>query len=390
MYPTISEFLKSFGINIPLPIQTFGFFVALAFLFAAYFLMKELKRKTEEGLLQVQRKKVIENKPVSLTDYIINVVVGFLLGFKFVYAIFNYAAFAENPQEVILSGIGSIPGGLAIAALALYLKYDEAKKLKSKTPKEVWVEVQPYELVSNITLLAAVFGLLGAKIFHNLENMDEFLRDPVDALISFSGLTFYGGLIVAAIAIIYYGKKNGIPALHLCDAAAPSLMLSYGIGRIGCHASGDGDWGIVNTVAKPDFLSFLPDWMWAFKYPHNVNQDGVPIPGCEGKYCYELPEAVWPTPFYEAILGILLFIFLWNIRKCITIPGMLFSIYLVINGVERFFIEKIRVNTEYHIFGMGITQAEIISSFMILLGLFGIFYFRQQHKNKTHEQSTES
>src|SRR5690554_2053085 len=107
MYPTISEFLKSFGINIPLPIQTFGFFVALAFLIAAYFLMKELQRKTEEGLIQVQRKKVIENKPVTITDYIINVVVGFILGFKFVYAFLNYSTFADNPQEVILSGVGS-------------------------------------------------------------------------------------------------------------------------------------------------------------------------------------------------------------------------------------------------------------------------------------------
>jgi len=387
MYPTISEFLKTFGINLPLPIQTFGFFVALAFLFAAYTLGLELKRKTNEGLLIPIKKKVIENKPIVWWDYLLNIVGGFFIGYKLVFAFLNYTYFANNPQEVILSWTGSLPGGLLFAALALYFKYVEAKKIKGKTPKETWVEVQPYELVSNITLLAALFGLLGAKIFHNLENIDEFLRDPVDALISFSGLTFYGGLIVAAYAIIRYTSKNGIHPKHIIDAAAPALMLSYGIGRIGCHASGDGDWGIVNTHPKPDFLNFLPDWMWAFKYPHNVNQDGVPIPGCEGKYCYELAEAVWPTPFYEAILGIVLFFVLWSIRKRIKIPGLLFSIYLVINGLERFFIEKIRVNTEYHIAGMGITQAEIISSCLIIAGIAGIIILTRKKKDLGHGQS---
>ncbi|MFN4123638.1 MAG: prolipoprotein diacylglyceryl transferase [Flavobacteriales bacterium] len=384
MYPTISEFLKSFGINLPLPIQTFGFFVALAFLFAAYTLGLELKRKTNEGLLIPQKKKVIENKPITWYDYAINAGIGFLLGFKLVFAFLNYSYFASNPQEVILSGMGSIPGGIGLAAILVYLKYREAQQLKGKTPKEKWVEVQPYELVSNITLIAALFGLLGAKVFHNLENIDEFFQDPIDALLSFSGLTFYGGLIVAAVAVIRYGKKNGIPPLHIADAAAPGLMLAYGIGRIGCHASGDGDWGIVNSHPKPDFLGFLPDWMWSFKYPHNVNQDGVPIPGCEGRYCFELPEAVWPTPFYEAIMGITLFFILWSIRKRIHIPGLLFSIYLLINGMERFFIEKIRVNTEYNIFGMGITQAEIISMSLILIGVAGIIYLIRVNKVKSN------
>ena len=390
MYPTISEFLKSFGINLPLPIQTFGFFVALAFLFAAYTLGLELKRKTADGLLIPHKKKIIENKPVTWYDYAVNAGAGFLIGFKLVFAFLNYSYFADNPQDVILSGMGSVPGGIGLAAILVYLKYREAQQLKGKTPKEKWVEIQPYEHVSNITLIAALFGLLGAKVFHNLENIDEFLRDPVDALLSFSGLTFYGGLIVAAFVVIRYGKKNGIAPLHMADATAPSLMLSYGIGRIGCHASGDGDWGIVNTHPKPDFLSFLPDWMWAFKYPHNVNQDGIPIPGCEGKYCFELAEAVWPTPFYEAIMGIGLFFVIWSFRKRIQIPGLLFSIYLVINGLERFFIEKIRVNTEYNVFGMGITQAEIISTSLILIGLAGIIILTRKNKTKSNGAINES
>jgi prolipoprotein diacylglyceryltransferase len=148
--------------------------------------------------------------------------------------------------------------------------------------------------------------------------------------------------------------------------------------------SGDGDWGIVNSNPKPNWMSFLPDWMWAFKFPHNVNNDGIPIPGCVGRWCHELPEAVYPTSFYETIMAIILFGVLWAIRKRITTPGLLFSIYLILNGAERFLIESIRVNTQYHILGLGITQAQIISSSLIILGIVGIWFTRNSNKNKFH------
>jgi len=69
---------------------------------------------------------------------------------------------------------------------------------------------------------------------------------------------------------------------------------------------------------------------------------------------------------------LLIFSFLWAIRKKIRVPGILFCIYLGLNGVERFFIEKIRINTEYDILG-GITQAEIISSCLVLIAVLGIY-----------------
>ena len=59
-------------------------------------------------------------------------------------------------------------------------------------------------------------------------------------------------------------------------------------------------------------------------------------------------------------------------------PGALFSLYLVLNGFERFWIEKIRVNTQYHVAGIGITQAEIISTLLFALGLWGMFYFSKK------------
>lgn len=379
MYPTISDLFKDlFGFGLPLPIQTFGFFVALGVILAAYFLSKELKRREKEGLVKPITQKTLKGAPLSTADILVALFFGFVLGYKLLYILMDYSLFMENPQKFILSTEGSIVGGLLGAVLSFYLKYREVNK--EKLPEPVWVEeeVHPYQLVGNMAMIAAFTGLIGAKIFHNLENMDEFLQDPVGALLSFSGLTFYGGLIFGAISVIYYARKNGIPALQIIDAAAPSLMLSYGIGRMGCHLSGDGDWGIPNLAPKPDWLSFLPDWAWAYNYPHNVINEGVPIANCIGKHCMMLPQPVFPTALYEVVASVLLFLVLWSLRTKFTKGGVLFSLYLLLNGVERLFIEQIRVNTKYHIAGYEITQAEIISSVLILIGGIGIVYFSKR------------
>ena len=185
----------------------------------------------------------------------------------------------------------------------------------------------------------------------------------------------YGGLIVGAATVIFYAKKNGIAPVHIIDATAPSLMLAYGAGRIGCQLSGDGDWGIDNLNPKPASLSFLPDWAWAYNYPHNVNSVGIPIPGCASKHCMMLENPVYPTPLYEAVICIGLFFVLWMLRKKISVPGILFCVYLLLNGSERFLIERIRVNAEYNFAGLAFTQAQLISALLIILGTAGIFYF---------------
>jgi prolipoprotein diacylglyceryltransferase len=188
----------------------------------------------------------------------------------------------------------------------------------------------------------------------------------------------YGGLIVGAIAVLSYANRHRIPLLQLCDAAAPGLMLAYGTGRLGCQLSGDGDWGIVNTQPKPDWLGFLPDWSWSFTYPNNVVNEGVPMADCAGKFCNELPQGVFPTPLYEAVACILLFFVLWSMRKSIKVPGRMFSAYLLFNGIERFFIELIRVNSKYQLGGLAFTQAQLISVLLMILGIAGWYKFRNR------------
>lgn len=373
MFPTVSHFISYlFGVEIPLPFNTFGVFVALAFVAGYWAFSQELKRKEKLGLIKPVSKTVTIGEPASIGELISNGLFGFLIGYKLIYALLNYQLFVADAQTVLLSTKGSFLGGLALAALFVYWAYKEKEKTKLPSPKKVEVKVRPHELMSSMVVWAAIWGFLGAKLFDNLEHWDTFIQDPIGGLLSFSGLTFYGGLIFGGAAVLYIARKNGIKPLHMLDVGAPGMMLAYGVGRIGCHLSGDGDWGIDNLHPKP--FSWLPDWFWAYTYPNNVANEGDPIPGCVGRFCNELSNPVYPTPLYEVIAALLIFWFLWKIRTRIKIPGIMFGIYLMLNGVERFCIETIRVNSKYHVAGISFTQAELISLLLFVAGVMMVGY----------------
>ncbi len=154
------------------------------------------------------------------------------------------------------------------------------------------------------------------------------------------------------------------------DAGAPALMLGYGIGRVGCHLAGDGDWGIAaDLAAKPDFL---PMWLWAETYPNNILGMTLPTGG------------VYPTSVYEFVACSALFGLLWVLRKHSFRAGWLFMVYLFLNGLERFSIEQIRVNRKMDLLGIDITQAELISLVLLVVGLTGTIILMRKPSTLKH------
>lgn len=432
MYPNLYYVFKSwFGVEWHALsfLNTFGLMVALAFVAAAWVLTSELKRKEKNGLLHPRNETIIVGRKATFSELFLNGLTGFIFGFKIIGLFFEKAP-EVNPQEYIFSSDGSMLGGIIGAAILVGIKWWEKNKEKLDTPEKRVVRIWPHDRIGDLVILALIFGILGAKLFDNLEHWDEFLKDPIGAIFSASGLTFYGGLIVAAVAISIYSFKKGINLKHLVDSIAPALMIAYAVGRIGCQVSGDGDWGVFNSayisdeygkisVAKQNqyentlnkystyFLegkvtdsngvvryvtdrtyssldkvpsihfngpSFLPKWFYGYSYPGNVNKDGIKIPGNNEEYNRVLPQPVFPTPLYEFIICTVLFLFMWLIRKKIKTPLVMFGLYLFLNGSERFFIEKIRVNKLYDFLGWQTTQSELIAVCLAIAGVALIVY----------------
>ena len=432
MYPNLYYVFKDwFGVewNGLKILNTFGLMVALAFVAAAFVLNSELKRKEKLGLLQPSEETIVVGKPATFFDLIFNAVVGFIFGAKLLGLLINKAP-EVSTQDYIFSSNGNLIGGILMAIVLLVIKWYDKNKQKLKTPERRTVRIWPHDRVGDIIIIALIFGILGAKLFDNFEHWDEFMRDPIGKLFSVSGLTFYGGLILAAIAVCWFAYKKGIKINHLVDAAAPCLMIAYAVGRIGCQVAGDGDWGIPNSAytgdakgnlslsAPGDFertlqknstyflegkvldsagksvlvtdrtysslsevphksikgISFLPKWLFAYSFPQNVNNDGVLIPGVTDEHYSVLPQPVFPTSLYETILCTMLFLILWGIRKKITTPLIMFGIYLILNGIERFLIEIVRVNKSYNVSNFTLSQAQQIA-LMLLIGGIGLIIF---------------
>ena len=218
-------------------------------------------------------------------------------------------------------------------------------------------------LASDLIFWAAFGGVVGSKVYHLLENLDQVFQDPIGMIFSGSGLVFLGGLIGGTIAVTIILNKNKLPWLEFADIVAPLLILGYGIGRIGCFLVGD-DYG--TPTGLPWGMSFpngLP--------PSTTSVFSLYFPWIDiSKYNPGLLK-VHPTQLYETFISIILFFYLYNKRKSVKIKGSLFFLYLILAGFERFFVEFIRTNEKY--FLDILSGAQIISLIMISIGILFLF-----------------
>lgn len=245
--------------------------------------------------------------------------------------------------------------------LANYLLVKEFKRKKIKP-----------EYASNITLIALIAGVAGSKLLHLLENWGDFLANPIGMAFSPGGLTFYGGFILAALSIYFYAKKVKIKFLVFADAISPALMLAYGVARIGCHLAGDGDYGFPTTLPwGTDYSNGTYPPSYAFRdFPEIVQKYGVNGVIPNNILCH-------PTPIYETIICTIFFFILWKNRERFLQPGKLFSLYLILAGIERFSVEFLRLNPR---FLFGLSEAQIIAVILILVGAVAFNSFQREAK----------
>jgi phosphatidylglycerol:prolipoprotein diacylglycerol transferase len=209
----------------------------------------------------------------------------------------------------------------------------------------------PETFGSTIVLLCLIGGIVGSKLFYILEEWNFGKAKPLSAyltkdfLLSPSGLTFYGGLILSMLLVIIFCRMKKIPVLKLFDMMAPPAALGYGIARIGCHLSGDGDYGTIVNGTQWEFLGYS-----------YLNGTVPTKPG----------ELVHPTSIYELIIAILVFVILMKLQKRQPATGTVFAFYLILSGIARLLIEFIRLNPAVI---WGLTQAQLISICMIILGV---------------------
>ncbi|MEP7196304.1 MAG: prolipoprotein diacylglyceryl transferase family protein [Saprospiraceae bacterium] len=355
-------------------VKTFGLLLGIAIAASGWILSFELVRKEKLGQIKGRLENLVVYKPIDWNEVVLQTLFNFLLAFKIGLLYSSYKNFQRDPSEAIFSLQGNWTWGIIAGLItAIYWIY----RMQTQERNVLQIEevlVRPSDRLVTITILAGAYGILGSKLFSVLENFGDFMKDPIGTFFSGSGLTIYGGLILAFIMVTRYMISKGLHPLHMMDAIAPTLMIGYGVGRLGCHFSGDGDWGIVNESVKPSWF-ILPDSFWSFNYAHNVAEEGVKIESCVWNYCNQLQPPVYPTPLYEFFFAFIIFGILWSLRKRIPYAGVLFFIYCFLNGVERFFIEIIRVNPRYDVWGFHPSLSQGIAFLLILVGIGGASYF---------------
>lgn len=220
--------------------------------------------------------------------------------------------------------------------------------------------------------IAVVAGIIGAKLWHILDTPSDFREMGWAVLWDSGGFAWFGGLVFGIGALVFQGWRAGIGGLRMLDLSAPAAAVGYGIGRIGCFLSGDGDYGIPTS---------LP---WGMAFPNGL----VPT-----------TARVHPTPIYELIVACAIAWILWRMGSGSTViqpqkngknvvekfaglqPGEVFAMYLILTGVARFLVEFIRINPRSF---FGLSNAQAAGG---LSALAGIALYLVLRKKPTHQVS---
>ncbi len=198
----------------------------------------------------------------------------------------------------------------------------------------------------SIVALVTIAGVIGAKLWHVLEEPSELMAHPLALLFDRAGFAWFGGLLGGILALAWQARGAGLRPLSMLDLCTPAASVGYGVGRIGCLTSGDGDYGIHTS---------LP---WGVTFPNGL----VPT-----------TDHVHPTPVYEFLVALAIGALLWRQSAprtgALERRGLLTGEYLVLSGAARFLVEFIRINPRIY---YGLSNAQVASAATVLVGT-GLF-----------------
>jgi phosphatidylglycerol:prolipoprotein diacylglycerol transferase len=253
----------------------------------------------------------------------------------------------------------------------------------------------------NVVALVVVAGVMGAKLWHELQNPHELLlalhiignpgwHHPVDVALGFlqwfrDGFAWFGGMLAGIAVLMWQGHASRfrgpgwrsiddpgpvlgarVGAIRMLDLAAPAAAVGYGIGRIGCLLSGDGDYGINTT---------LP---WGVHMARNALVPPNP------------PTAlVQPTPIYELLFSLVVFWLLWKLGERSRPVGWLTGVYLVLSGIGRFLVEFVRINPKIYFHGT-MSNAQVAAAASVFAGLAVVGLAQARRVDWTPALATEA
>lgn len=215
------------------------------------------------------------------------------------------------------------------------------------------------EFAADIVIAGVVGGLLGAKIWYVL------LTGEWDALLRRSGFVWYGGFLGATAAIVLNGWRRRVPWRFTVEICAAPLALGYALGRVGCFLVND-DYGIPSS---------LP---WAMKFPQglppstvaNLNAMGISTPGADPMQVV----AVHPTQVYETLIMMAAFWWMWRQRDHKHAMGWMLGCYLVLGGLERFFVEFLRAKDDRLLGPFTLAQATSVALVVVGTALLKVWW----------------
>jgi len=220
------------------------------------------------------------------------------------------------------------------------------------------------DLANAIVVWGAISGIAGSRLYDVIDQWPDYAAHPWSIVFSGAGFVWYGGLIAGIITTWIVARRYGVAFLTVADMCAPALVLGQAFGRMGCQLSGDGDWGLPST---------LP---WAMAYPKAIvgwnAQTVLKLDSHNNLVSGFFPGVrVHPTPVYEVILYVAIFLVLWTLRKRPHAEGQILYLYLILASAERFLVEFLRINPRVL---FGLSEAQIISVGMAAVGAIAWYW----------------